>query len=198
MKRNIQKELVKTPKSPSRNKKKNVKKWDGKDESTREVIRRDTWDRERWHNYGLLSKLIKGAVGKRFDDFYSEFRKEVNDHDLCDHLKYIFSSDWTSYYIDDNGIIQERKFQKRYKSTQPKRNLIEVDGNTYWNRDGIWYRVKTVTEKEWVKNPSKYKGNRMIPIQLRANEAWWCREFHVVYDCIQISGKELKKVREAQ
>jgi hypothetical protein len=162
------------------------KKWDGKEEFTKEkMYAARKWEYGGCCNMKPFKRYLKSNVGRQWDDVYSEICQVLNDKDSDYCRKF---SEWMvtqegaehrypcEFYVDNDGTLCESKKDKRWrqKDRQPNPSKVEIDGIKYNLIDGIWYQVET--------------GQTIIKVG------------GCIYriPCVkkrQISGKELKNVR---
>ena len=84
--------------------------------------------------YNRIDHFLKSSIGKKFDDVYSEFRQKFPEHfahiNLVENFKSSFreyqdhyvSRENSSYYVDENGLIQN-DYVRRTKSKTAKINV---------------------------------------------------------------------------
>jgi len=117
---------------------------------------------------GPLQRYLRKQVGRPWNDVWSEICEHSKDF-MGDHLKtHIewevevncrFDEDelvgpngypvgrWRRngqlYVHPETGILLKAEARDKYRHKKPEYKIVEMDGQEYYQHEGIWYRVKT-------------------------------------------------------
>lgn len=133
-------------------------------------------------NYTVVERLLKGNIGKKWDDVYGEFRQNLDKRGTMDDMaiRYIkvlvlqpfahagrvhadFTDHYVGFYVDKKGVLQYRKAAKIKRAD---RDVLKIhtryDGAEIAPYNGQWCEIMRAK----LKRAHETETNKDVPLQM--------------------------------